>query len=58
MSRIYLPDTNVFSRYNRGLDQGLADRIESAPERLRLSSVVWFELRYGVEKRPDLGRVN
>jgi tRNA(fMet)-specific endonuclease VapC len=53
---IYLPDTNVFSRYlrNRREDAALCDRLESELIRCRLSAIVLMELEYGVEKRPDL----
>ncbi len=53
---IYLPDTNVFSRYlrNRREDKVLCDRLESELIRCRFSAIVLMELEYGVEKRPDL----
>ncbi|AHF92298.1 pirin [Opitutaceae bacterium TAV5] len=52
--RIYLPDTNVFSRAMRKQDAALSERFIEAAPRICLSAVVWFELTYGAEKRPDL----
>lgn len=51
---IYLPDTNVFSRYLRGEDRGIKEKLEANLRFCRLSSVVLSELEYGVAKRPDL----
>ena len=51
---IYLPDTNVFSRYLRGEDPQIKDKLESNLRFCRLSSVVLSELEYGAAKRPDL----
>lgn len=51
---IYLPDTNVFSRYLRGDDPGIKEKLESNLRFCRLSSVVLSELEYGAAKRPDL----
>jgi tRNA(fMet)-specific endonuclease VapC len=51
---IYLPDTNVFSRYLRGIDAGIKEQLEARLRYCRLSSVVLSELEYGVAKRPDL----
>jgi tRNA(fMet)-specific endonuclease VapC len=51
---IYLPDTNVFSRYLRGEDQGIKAKLEANLRFCRLSSVVLSELEYGAAKRPDL----
>ncbi len=49
---IYLPDTNVFSRYLRGRtgDALLCDRLEAALPRCRLSAIVLMELEYGAAK--------
>lgn len=52
--RLYLPDTNALSRYGAGRSSALSRRVEAHATELRLSSVVWFELRYGAEKRPDI----
>jgi len=51
---IYLPDTNVFSRYlrNRREDAPLCDRLELELSRCRLSAIVLMELEYGVAKSP------
>lgn len=51
---IYLPDTNVFSRYLRGIDEGIKARLEANLRFCRLSCVVLSELEYGAAKRSDL----
>ena len=51
---IYLPDTNVFSRYLRGVDVRIKERLETNLRFCRLSSVVLSELEYGAAKRSDL----
>jgi tRNA(fMet)-specific endonuclease VapC len=51
---IYLPDTNVFSRYLRGIDAGIKTKLEANLRFCRLSSVVLSELEYGAAKRPDV----
>jgi tRNA(fMet)-specific endonuclease VapC len=51
---IYLPDTNVFSRYLRGVDEAIKEKLETNLRFCRLSSVVLSELEYGAAKRPDL----
>lgn len=51
---IYLPDTNVFSRFLRERDVRLRDRLEAELEFCRLSPICLFELEYGAAKRPDL----
>ena len=51
---IYLPDTNVFSRYLRGEDARIKNRLEANLRYCRLSSVVLSELEYDAAKRPDL----
>jgi tRNA(fMet)-specific endonuclease VapC len=51
---IYLPDTNVFSRYLRGEDPRIREKLESNLRYCRLSVVVLSELEYGAAKRPDL----
>lgn len=51
---IYLPDTNVFSRYLRGEDARVKAKLEANLRFCRLSSVVLSELEYGAAKRPDL----
>ena len=54
---IYLPDTNVFSRYLRGDDEGIIAQLESNLRYCRLSAVVLSELEYGTAKRPDLPKL-
>ncbi len=51
---IYLPDTNVFSRYLRGIDAGIKAKLEANLRFCRLSSVVLSELEYGAARRPDI----
>jgi len=51
---IYLPDTNVFSRYLRGEDERVKVKLETNLRFCRLSAVVLSELEYGAAKRPDL----
>ena len=56
---IYLPDTNVFSRYlrNRREDASLCDRLELELTQCRLSAIVLMELEYGVSKSPGIPRL-
>ncbi len=51
---IYLPDTNVFSRFLRGIDGGVREKLETNLRFCRLSSVVLSELEYGAAKCPDI----
>ncbi len=53
---IYLPDTNVWSRYLRGHreDAALCDRLEALLPACRLSAIALVELEYGAAKRPDV----
>jgi tRNA(fMet)-specific endonuclease VapC len=51
---IYLPDTNVFSRYLRGMDLTIKTKLEANLRLCRLSAVVLSELEYGAQKRPDI----
>ena len=51
---IYLPDTNVFSRYLRGEDPGIKEKLEGNLRFCRLSSVVLSELEYGAAKRAEV----
>ncbi|HUG12155.1 MAG TPA: PIN domain-containing protein [Opitutaceae bacterium] len=51
---IYLPDTNVFSRYLRGEDVRIKEKLEGNLRFCHLSSVVLSELEYGAAKRHDL----
>ncbi len=53
---IFLPDTNVFSRYLRGrtVDEPLRLRLERSLVDCRLSAIVVMELEYGAAKRPEV----
>jgi tRNA(fMet)-specific endonuclease VapC len=53
---IYLPDTNVWSRYlrDRAGDAVLCDRVEQNLMFCVLSSIALMELEYGAAKRPDI----
>jgi tRNA(fMet)-specific endonuclease VapC len=51
---IYLPDTNVFSRYLRGIDARIKGKLEDNLRFCRLSCVVLSELEYGAAKRPEI----
>ncbi len=53
---IYLPDTNVWSRYLRGRreDSALCDRVESLLPECQLSAIALMELEFGAAKRPDV----
>ncbi len=53
---IYLPDTNVWSRYLRNdpRDKALCDRVESHLHACRLSAIALMELEYGAAKRPGI----
>ena len=53
---IFLPDTNVFSRYlrDRSEDARLLDRFEAALPDCRLSAIVVMELEYGAAKRQEV----
>ena len=53
---IFLPDTNVFSRFLRGReeDAGLRRRLVDCLIDCRLSSIALMELEYGAAKRADV----
>jgi len=51
---IYLPYTNLFSRFLRGEDGRIKAKLEANLRFCRLSSIVLSELEYGAAKRPDL----
>jgi len=53
---IFLPDTNVFSRYlrDRAEDAALCDRLEGSLADCRLSAIVLMELEYGAAKQPEI----
>lgn len=53
---IFMPDTNVFSRYLRGRaeDVPLKLSLESRLADCRLSAIVLMELAYGAAKQPEV----
>ena len=51
---IYLLDTNALSRFMRGKDEQLRDKVLDHLDDCRLSALVLAELQYGAEKRPDM----
>ena len=53
---IFLPDTNVFSRYLRGrtVDLPLKFRLENRLADCRLSAIVVMQLEYGAAKHPEI----
>ena len=53
---IFLPDTNVFSRFLRGRneDAAIKRRLEHELQSCRLSAIVVMELEYGAAKRPEV----
>ena len=53
---IFLPDTNVFSRFLRGRveDAAMRIRLEESLGDCRLSAIVLMELEYGAAKRPEV----
>lgn len=53
---IYLPDTNVWSRYlrDRRDDAALCDCVETHLPECRLAAIALMELEYGAAKRPDI----
>src|ERR1700735_1706763 len=50
---IYLLDTNALTRFARGIDLGIARKIDENALDCRISSIAWFELRYGAARSPD-----
>lgn len=50
----WLLDTNTLSLFVRQRDRGLCAKVEAAAEVCLISSISWYELEYGVAKRPDL----
>ena len=52
---VYLPDTNVWSRYLRDhpQDAELCAKVEQNIAACRLSAIALMELEYGAAKRPD-----
>lgn len=53
---LYLPDTNIWSRFLRGHRDDLAVRLRVERELplCRLSAIALMELEYGAAKRPDI----
>ena len=53
---IFLPDTNMFSRFLRGRaeDAPMRARLEAALNDCRLSAIVVMELEYGAAKQPEV----
>ncbi len=53
---IYLPDTNVFSRFLRGRTEDIAlkARLENSLGDCRLSAIALTELEYGAAKRSEV----
>lgn len=47
---LYLLDTNVLSRFARGVDRSIAERIARHVTDCTLSSVAWYELQYGAAR--------
>ncbi len=53
---LYLPDTNIWSRFLRGHPDDVAVRLRVERELplCRLSAIALMELEYGAAKRPDI----
>ena len=50
---LYLLDTNVLSRLARNVDKNIADKVARHVEDCVLSSVAWYELKYGAVRNLD-----
>jgi tRNA(fMet)-specific endonuclease VapC len=50
---IYLLDTNALTRFARGIDPGIARKVDENALDCRISSIAWFELQYGAARSPD-----
>ncbi len=50
----WLLDTNTVSLFARQRDGELCARVEAAADDCHISAVTWYELEYGVARRPDL----
>jgi tRNA(fMet)-specific endonuclease VapC len=50
----WLLDTNAVSRFGRRINRNLVARIEREAVGCLVSTVTWYELEYGVAKRPEL----
>ena len=53
---LYLLDTNALTRLARGIDSGIAQKVDQFALDCRISSVAWFELQYGAARAPDPGK--
>ncbi|MDF9833429.1 tRNA(fMet)-specific endonuclease VapC [Ereboglobus sp. PH5-5] len=51
---LYLPDTNVLSRFLRGRDLALKAKALAHIQDCKLSAIPLMELQYGVNRRPDI----
>jgi len=52
--KFYFLDTNAASEFMRGHDRHLVALVERYRARLRLSSIVWSELEFGAQNRPEV----
>ena len=50
---IYLLDTNALTRFARGIDLGIAQKVDENALECRISSIAWYELQYGAARSPD-----
>jgi tRNA(fMet)-specific endonuclease VapC len=50
---LYLLDTNVLSRFARGVDQAIAEQVARRLNDCVLSAVSWYELEYGAVRSAD-----
>jgi tRNA(fMet)-specific endonuclease VapC len=50
---IYLLDTNALTRFARGIDLGIARKVDENALECRISSIAWYELQYGAARSPD-----
>jgi len=50
---LYLLDTSVLSRLARSIDKGISDKVACHVEDCILSSVAWYEMKYGAARSLD-----
>lgn len=50
---LYLLDTNVLSRFARGVDRSISGKVARQVEDCVVSSVAWYELEYGAARSAD-----
>jgi tRNA(fMet)-specific endonuclease VapC len=50
---IYFLDINALTRLAKGIDHGIAQKVNQNALDCRISSVAWFELQYGAARAPD-----